>query len=199
VVLFDEVEKAHPEVFNALLQILDDGRLTDGKGRTVDFKNTVIVMTSNVGSQWIQDLGAKDYEEMRRRVLDALRSHFKPEFLNRVDEVIIFHALTLENIKQIVEIQLRNLRKRLAERKISLSLTDGAKEFLAKEGFDPVYGARPLKRAIQRFIQDPLALKLLQGEFSEGDTVEADVSLKNEIVFSKVSPKARSRMAGARV
>jgi ATP-dependent Clp protease ATP-binding subunit ClpB len=195
VVLFDEVEKAHPEVFNALLQILDDGRLTDGKGRTVDFKNTVIVMTSNVGSQWIQDLGAKDYEEMRRRVLDALRSHFKPEFLNRVDEVIIFHALTLENIKQIVEIQLRNLRKRLAERKISLSLTDGAKEFLAKEGFDPVYGARPLKRAIQRFIQDPLALKLLQGEFSEGDTVEADVSLKNQVVFSKVSPKARSRMA----
>ena len=198
VVLFDEVEKAHPEVFNALLQILDDGRLTDGKGRTVDFKNTVLIMTSNIGSQWIQDLGAKDYEEMRRRVLDALRSHFKPEFLNRVDEVIIFHALTLENIKEIVEIQLRNLRRRLAERKISLTLTDWAKEFLAKEGFDPVYGARPLKRAIQRFIQDPLALKLLEKEFSEGDTVEADVSPKNEMVFSKPPAKGRSKSAGNR-
>jgi ATP-dependent Clp protease ATP-binding subunit ClpB len=198
VVLFDEVEKAHPEVFNALLQILDDGRLTDGKGRTVDFKNTVLIMTSNIGSQYIQDLGAKDYEEMRRRVLDALRAHFKPEFLNRVDEVIIFHALTLENIKQIVEIQLRNLRKRLAERKISLVLTDQAKEFLAKEGFDPVYGARPLKRAIQRFIQDPLALKLLEGEFSEGDTVEVDVTLKKEMVFSKPQAKARSKIAGGR-
>jgi ATP-dependent Clp protease ATP-binding subunit ClpB len=198
VVLFDEVEKAHPEVFNALLQILDDGRLTDGKGRTVDFKNTVIIMTSNIGSQWIQDLGAKDYEEMRRRVLEALRAHFKPEFLNRVDDVIIFHSLTLENIKAIVEIQLRNLKKRLADRKITLSLTDRAKEFLAKEGFDPVYGARPLKRAIQRFLQDPLALKILQGEFSEGDTVEADVSLKNELVFSKPSPQARPRSAVAR-
>jgi ATP-dependent Clp protease ATP-binding subunit ClpB len=198
VVLFDEVEKAHPEVFNALLQILDDGRLTDGKGRTVDFKNTVLIMTSNIGSQYIQDLGAKDYEEMRRRVLDALRAHFKPEFLNRVDEVVIFHALTLENIKQIVEIQLRNLRKRLAERKISLVLTDQAKEFLAKEGFDPVYGARPLKRAIQRFIQDPLALKLLEGEFSEGDTVEVDVTLKKEMVFSKPQAKARSKIAGGR-
>jgi ATP-dependent Clp protease ATP-binding subunit ClpB len=198
VVLFDEVEKAHPEVFNVLLQILDDGRLTDGKGRTVDFKNTVLIMTSNIGSQLIQDLGAKDYEEMRRRVLDALRAHFKPEFLNRVDEVIIFHALTFENIKEIVEIQLRNLRKRLAEKKISLVLTDRAKEFLAKEGFDPVYGARPLKRAIQRFIQDPLALKLLEKEFSEGDTVEADVSLKNEMVFSKPPAKGRSKTAGDR-
>jgi len=198
VVLFDEVEKAHPEVFNALLQILDDGRLTDGKGRTVDFKNTVIIMTSNIGSQWIQDLGTKDYEEMRRRVLDALRTHFKPEFLNRVDEVIIFHALALENIKEIVEIQLRNLRKRLADRKISLTLTEPAKEFLAKEGFDPVYGARPLKRAIQRFIQDPLALKILQGEFSEGDAVEVDATLKNELIFSKPSVRGRTRTAGAR-
>ena len=198
VVLFDEVEKAHPEVFNALLQILDDGRLTDGKGRTVDFKNTVIIMTSNIGSQWIQDLGAKDYEEMRRRVLEALRAHFKPEFLNRVDDVIIFHSLTLENIKAIVEIQLRNLRKRLADRKITLSLTDRAKEFLSKEGFDPVYGARPLKRAIQRFLQDPLALKILQGEFSEGDTVEADVSPKNELVFSKPSGKTRARGTAVR-
>ena len=117
-VLFDEVEKAHPEVFNVLLQILDDGRLTDGKGRTVDFKNTVLIMTSNIGSQWIQDLGAKDHEEMRRRVMEALRAQFKPEFLNRVDDVIIFHALTIENIKEIVEIQLRNLRNRLAGRKL---------------------------------------------------------------------------------
>ncbi len=197
VILFDEVEKAHPEVFNVLLQILDDGRLTDGKGRTVDFKNTVIVMTSNVGSQWIQDLGAKDYEEMRRRVLEALRAHFKPEFLNRVDDVIIFRALTVDNIREIVEIQLRNLKKRLSDRKITLSLSDRAKEFLAKEGFDPVYGARPLKRAIQRFIQDPLALKILEGEFSEGDTVEVDVSSRNEVVFSKPAVKGRTRGAAA--
>jgi len=182
VVLFDEVEKAHPEVFNALLQILDDGRLTDGKGRTVDFKNTVLIMTSNIGSQYIQDLGAKDYEEMRRRVLDALRVHFKPEFLNRVDEVIIFHALTLEDIKKIVEIQLRNLRRRLAERKISLVLTDQAKEFLAQEGFDPVYGARPLKRAIQRYVQDPLSMKILEGDITEGSNVLMDVK-DGEVVF----------------
>ncbi len=160
VVLFDEVEKAHPEVFNVLLQILDDGRLTDGKGRTVDFKNTVLIMTSNIGSQWIQELRASEHEEMRRRVLEALRAHFKPEFLNRVDDIVIFHALSIENIKEIVEIQLKNLRRRLAERKMDLHLTERAKQILAKEGFDPVYGARPLKRAIQRLIQDPLALKI---------------------------------------
>ena len=185
VVLFDEVEKAHPEVFNVLLQILDDGRLTDGKGRTVDFKNTVLIMTSNIGSQWIQDLGAKDHEEMRRRVLDALRAHFKPEFLNRVDDVIIFHSLTIENIKEIVEIQLQNLRKRLANRKMEMELTPRAKEFLAKEGFDPVYGARPLKRAIQKFIQDPLALKVLAGEFADGDRVEADAASGDGLTFRK--------------
>ena len=143
---FDEVEKAHPEVFNVLLQILDDGRLTDGKGRTVDFKNTVLIMTSNIGSQWIQDLGAKDHEEMRRRVMEALRAQFKPEFLNRVDDVIIFHSLTIENIKEIVEIQLRKPEEsawRAARWKSNL--TARAKEFLAKEGFDPVYGARPLE------------------------------------------------------
>ncbi len=197
VILFDEVEKAHPEVFNVLLQILDDGRLTDGKGRTVDFKNTVIIMTSNIGSQWIQDLGAKDYEEMRRRALEALRAHFKPEFLNRVDDVIIFRPLTIDNIKDIVEIQLKNLRKRLSDRKVTLSLSDRAKEFLAKEGFDPVYGARPLKRAIQRFIQDPMALKILEGEFSEGDAVEVDVNSRNEVVFSKPAVKGRTRGAAA--
>jgi len=193
VVLFDEVEKAHPEVFNVLLQILDDGRLTDGKGRTVDFKNTVLIMTSNIGSQWIQDLGAREHEEMRRRVLEALRAHFKPEFLNRVDDVVIFHSLSIENIKEIVEIQLRNLRKRLAERKMDLRLSDKAKEILAKEGFDPVYGARPLKRAIQRLIQDSLALKVLEGEFSEGDTIEVDKGPGKELTFSKETAKGKKR------
>jgi ATP-dependent Clp protease ATP-binding subunit ClpB len=193
VVLFDEVEKAHPEVFNVLLQILDDGRLTDGKGRTVDFKNTVLIMTSNIGSQWIQDLGAREHEEMRRRVLEALRAHFKPEFLNRVDDVVIFHSLSIENIKEIVEIQLRNLRKRLAERKMDLRLSDKAKEILAKEGFDPVYGARPLKRAIQRLIQDPLALKVLGGEFLEGDTIAVDKGPGKELTFSKGTGKGKEK------
>jgi len=193
IVLFDEVEKAHPEVFNVLLQILDDGRLTDGKGRTVDFKNTVLIMTSNVGSQWIQDLGARDHEEMRRRVLEALRSHFKPEFLNRVDEVIIFRALSIENIKEIVEIQLRNLRKRLSERKMDLILSDRAKALLAKEGFDPIYGARPLKRIIQRLIQDPLALRMLAGEFSEGDQIEVDTGPGEALTFSQRTPRGRAR------
>jgi len=197
VVLFDEVEKAHPEVFNVLLQILDDGRLTDGKGRTVDFKNTVLIMTSNIGSQWIQDLGAREHEEMRRRVLEALRAQFKPEFLNRVDDVVIFHALSVENIKEISEIQLRNLRKRLAERKMDLHLSDRTKQILAKEGFDPVYGARPLKRAIQRLIQDPLALKILEGEFSEGDTIEVDAGPADQLVFSKKTTRVKGKVMPA--
>ncbi len=197
VVLFDEVEKAHAEVFNVLLQILDDGRLTDGKGRTVDFKNTVLIMTSNIGSQWIQDLGAREHEEMRRRVLEALRAHFKPEFLNRVDDIIIFHSLTIENIKDIVEIQLRNLKKRLVERKMDLQLTERAKEVLAKEGFAPVYGARPLKRAIQRLIQDPLALKVLKGDFSEGDVIEIDAAPGKELTFHKKISKGRGRVTPA--
>jgi ATP-dependent Clp protease ATP-binding subunit ClpB len=196
VVLFDEVEKAHPEVFNVLLQILDDGRLTDGKGRTVDFKNTVLIMTSNIGSQWIQDLGAREHEEMRRRVLEALRSHFKPEFLNRVDDVVIFHALSIENIKEIVEIQLKSLRKRLGERKMDLILSGRAKELLAKEGFDPMYGARLLKRAIQRLIQDALALKVLQGEFSQGDDIEVDVGPGQEVIFSKRTTSSPGPSAG---
>jgi ATP-dependent Clp protease ATP-binding subunit ClpB len=197
VVLFDEVEKAHPEVFNVLLQILDDGRLTDGKGRTVDFKNTVLIMTSNIGSQWIQDLAAREHEEMRRRVLEALRAQFKPEFLNRVDDVVIFHALSIENIKEILEIQLRNLRKRLAERKMDLHLSERAKQILAKEGFDPVYGARPLKRAIQRSIQDPLALKVLEGEFSEGDTIEVDADPGDQLTFSKKATRPKGRAVPA--
>lgn len=193
VVLFDEIEKAHPEVFNVLLQILDDGRLTDGKGRTVDFKNTVLIMTSNIGSQWIQDLGASEHEEMRRRVMEALRAHFKPEFLNRVDDVVIFHGLSIENIKEIVDIQLKNLRRRLAERKMDLFLSDEAKEVLAKEGFDPVFGARPLKRAIQRSIQDPLALKILEGDFKEGDEVEVKTGPKKEFIFAKRTSKKKGR------
>jgi len=174
VILFDEIEKAHSDVFNILLQILDDGRLTDGQGHTVDFKNTVIIMTSNVGSQWIQDLGEKDHQEIQNRVLEALKAKFKPEFLNRIDDIIIFHSLTMEGIKQIVEIQLRNLKKMLLEKKIEISLTDKAKEFLAKQGYDPVYGARPLKRVIQRNIQNPLALKILEGEFEEGNKILID-------------------------
>jgi ATP-dependent Clp protease ATP-binding subunit ClpB len=197
VVLFDEVEKAHPEVFNVLLQILDDGRLTDGKGRTVDFKNTVLIMTSNIGSQWIQDLGAREHEEMRRRVLEALRAQFKPEFLNRVDDIVIFHGLSVENIKEIAEIQLRNLRRRLAERKMDLHLSDRAKQILGKEGFDPVYGARPLKRAIQRLIQDPLALKILEGEFSEGDTIEVDAGPSDQLIFSKKATRVKGRVVPA--
>jgi len=182
VVLFDEIEKAHPDVFNALLQILDDGRMTDGKGRTVDFKNTVLIMTSNVGSQWIQELKGKDEKEMERRVMDALRSTFRPEFLNRIDEIIIFNSLGPEEIKKIVDIQMGFLNRRLKESKITLELTDKAKEFLANTGFDPVYGARPLKRAIQHLIQDPLAMKIIEGEIKEGNHVAMDVK-DSEVVF----------------
>ena len=185
VILLDEIEKAHPEVFNILLQILDDGRLTDGHGRTVDFKNTLIIMTSNLGSQWIQDLREKDYDEMQKRVMEIVRSTFKPEFLNRVDEIIIFHSLSKEEIKKIIKIQLIYLNKRLAEKKLSITLTDSAKELLVEQGFDPVYGARLLKRTIQRKIQDPLALKLLEGDFSEGNLIEIDVDpASREITFS---------------
>jgi ATP-dependent Clp protease ATP-binding subunit ClpB len=182
VVLFDEIEKAHPDVFNALLQILDDGRMTDGKGRTVDFKNTVIIMTSNVGSQWIYELAGKDDKEMESRVMEALRSTFRPEFLNRVDEIVIFNSLGTEEIKKIVDIQTAFLSRRLEGNKISLALTDRAREFLAKTGFDPVYGARPLKRTIQHMIQDPLAVKILDGSIKDGDRVTVDVE-KGKVVF----------------
>ena len=182
VVLFDEIEKAHPDVFNVLLQILDDGRMTDGKGRTVDFKNTVLIMTSNVGTQWIQELGDTNSPEMEKRVMDALRSTFKPEFLNRIDEIVIFNSLGLEEIKKIVEIQMGLLAKRLESSKITLKLTDKAKEFLANSGFDPVYGARPLKRTIQHLVQDPLAMKILDGSVKEGDHLRMDVNDGN-LVF----------------
>jgi ATP-dependent Clp protease ATP-binding subunit ClpB len=182
VVLFDEIEKAHPDVFNALLQILDDGRLTDGKGRTVDFKNTVLIMTSNVGSQWIQEWKGRDEKEMEKRVMETLRSTFRPEFLNRIDEITIFNSLDHEEIKKIVDIQIRLLSRRLESAKIGLELTEDAKEFLVNTGFDPAYGARPLKRTIQHFIQDPLAVKILAGEVKEGDVVRADVE-KGKVVF----------------
>ncbi len=185
VVLFDEIEKAHPEVFNALLQILDDGRMTDGQGRTVDFKNTLVIMTSNIGSQLIQDLLGGEREEMTRRVMEALRAHFKPEFLNRVDDIIIFQALNRDQIKAIVDIQVRLLQKRLAEKKLDIELTDRTREQIAQEGFDPVYGARPLKRVMQHRIQDALALKLLEGEFIEGEKIIVDATPKGEIVFKK--------------
>jgi ATP-dependent Clp protease ATP-binding subunit ClpB len=180
VVLFDEVEKAHPDVFNALLQILDDGRLTDGQGRTVDFKNTVLILTSNLGSQAIIELGAAEREEMERRVNDALRAHFKPEFLNRVDEVIIFQQLGRDQIGRIVEIQLDRVRKLVTERRITLEITDEARQLLADKGYDPHYGARPLKRVIQRMVQDPLAVKILEGEFPEGSKVSVDARLSGD-------------------
>jgi len=181
VILFDEIEKAHHDVFNVLLQVLDDGRLTDGQGRTVDFKNTVIIMTSNIGSQWISELG-DDEAKMREKVMEAMRQHFRPEFLNRVDETIIFHRLDKQQITAIVDIQLKHLYQRLADRKIKLEVSEKAKELLANEGYDPAFGARPLKRAIQRLLQDPLSMRILEGEFKDGDTVKAEVK-KDEIVF----------------
>ncbi len=180
IILFDEIEKAHPEVFNVLLQLLDDGRLTDGHGKTVDFRNTVIIMTSNLGSQSIQQFGTGDYAKMRSKVMETLKESFKPEFLNRIDEVVIYHALPLERIKQIIDIQIRELETRLAERHLTLKVTDKAREYLAREGYDPAYGARPLKRTLQRKIQDPLALMLLDGKFTEGDTVLVDLSIEKE-------------------
>jgi ATP-dependent Clp protease ATP-binding subunit ClpB len=188
VVLFDEIEKAHPEVLNVLLQLLDDGRLTDGKGRTVDFKNTVVIMTSNLGSGFIaQDPSSTDgelTEGTRRAVMEALREHFRPEFLNRIDEVIFFHPLGRQHLKSIIEIQVHNLLKRLEDRKIHVELTDAAKDLLVEEGYDPVYGARPLRRTIQRRILDPLALRVLEGEFGEGDRVAIDVR-DGRLEFSK--------------
>src|SRR6185503_9743677 len=168
VVLLDEIEKANPEVFDVLLQILDDGRLTDGQGRTVDFRNTVIVMTSNV------------------RSVEALRDFFRPEFLNRIDEVVEFHPLSREQIGEIVDLQLRRLRERLADRGLLLELTDEAKELVAEAGWDPTYGARPLKRALQRLVENPLAMRLLEGDFAEGDTVRVD-SDNGELVFEKAT------------
>jgi ATP-dependent Clp protease ATP-binding subunit ClpB len=175
VVLFDEIEKAHPEVFNVLLQILDDGRMTDGQGRTVDFKNTIVIMTSNIGSQWIQETAAISREDMEKRVTEALRAHFKPEFLNRIDETIIFQNLTPEQITEIVTIQIKKLGSRLAERNIKLDLSDAAMSLIAEKGYDPVYGARPLKRVIQQVIENPLSMEILKGKVVDGARLSADV------------------------
>ncbi|HVX67556.1 MAG TPA: ATP-dependent chaperone ClpB, partial [Bryobacteraceae bacterium] len=199
VILFDEIEKAHPDVFNVMLQILDDGRLTDGQGRTVDFKNTIVIMTSNIGSPRILEyrggFAGHEYERMKDAVLEEMRRHFRPEFLNRVDETIVFHALSEDHLKQIVEIQLGRLRARLEERHIRLELTDAARTHLVRAGYDPSYGARPLKRAIQKEIETPLARRLLAGEVHDGETLQVDFDLKTgELSFT---PVAATRPAGA--
>jgi ATP-dependent Clp protease ATP-binding subunit ClpB len=191
VILFDEIEKAHHDVFNVLLQILDDGRLTDGQGRTVDFRNAVVIMTSNIGSQEIQRLGSRagaDPSAIREAALEHLRGEFRPEFLNRVDEIVVFRPLTREHVGRIVEIQLGRLRNLLEERHLTIELTEGAREAIADAGYDPVYGARPLKRALQRMIQDPLATMLLRGEFKAGDHVVVDEGADGNIAFRKGKP-----------
>ena len=187
VILLDEVEKAHPDVFNILLQVLDDGRLTDGQGRTVDFRNTVIVMTSNLGSHQIQELAGDDsaeaYTQMKAAVMGVVQAHFRPEFINRLDDIVVFHPLDKAQIREIARIQLRGLERRLHERGIALELSDDAYALLGNVGFDPVYGARPLKRAIQAQIENPLAQKILAGEFGSGDTVRVDAD-GGKLVFS---------------
>jgi ATP-dependent Clp protease ATP-binding subunit ClpB len=193
VVLLDEIEKAHPDVFNVLLQILDDGRLTDGQGRTVDFKNTVLIMTSNLGSQWIVDMKPGQEAQMRERVMEALRASFRPEFLNRVDETIIFRQLGEDEIRKIVALQFAALKRRLADRRIDVVLDKSAEDILVREGYDPAYGARPLKRTIQRLVLDPLAMKVLQGEFRDGDTIVVS-SAGGELTFAAThqsEPQAR--------
>jgi ATP-dependent Clp protease ATP-binding subunit ClpB len=206
VILFDEIEKAHPDVFNIFLQIFDDGRLTDGKGRTVDFKNTVIIMTSNIASPLIHEamngrsagiLAGNSAqhapiitEDLKKRIQETLLQYFRPEFLNRIDEVVIFNALGKEQIEKIIDLQLENLRKLLAERKIQIELTDKARDLLLREGYDPQFGARPLKRAIQRLIQDPLAMKLLDGDVLVGDSLVVDGDLKKGVMtFERADAK----------
>jgi ATP-dependent Clp protease ATP-binding subunit ClpB len=188
VVLFDEIEKAHPDVFNVLLQILDDGRLTDSQGRTVDFRNTVLIMTSNLGSTYILEHGTSNWEQVETKVLDLLRQSFKPEFLNRVDDVIIFRPLGQEEINRIVDLQIARVASLVRDRKLTLEVTPAARSLVATEGYDPVYGARPLKRAIQRLLQNPLAMAVLEGEYSEGDTVRVDRSKDGAgLVFERVA------------
>ena len=190
VLLLDEVEKAHPDVFNVLLQVLDDGRLTDGHGRTVDFRNTVIIMTSNLGSQQIQKMaGEENYDAMKSVVMQVVGEHFRPEFVNRVDDIVVFHPLTMEQIREIAVIQLQSLQKRLLDRDIRLELSDAALSQLAEAGFDPVYGARPLKRVIQQRIENPLAEEVLAGVIGPGDVVLGDVD-GDQLVFSRQKPAA---------
>jgi len=199
VILFDEIEKAHHDVFNTMLQILDDGRLTDGQGRTVDFKNTIVIMTSNVGSHRILEYrGAfegDNYEQMKQAVLDEMRRHFRPEFLNRVDEIIVFHALSEEHLKQIVEIQLEHLRKRLAERHIQIELTEAARLHLVRAGYDPTYGARPLKRAIQKEIETPLGRRILRGEVRDGQIIRVGYdSGPGELTFTPTTVRSKEEI-----
>jgi ATP-dependent Clp protease ATP-binding subunit ClpB len=185
VILLDEIEKAHPDIFNVLLQVLDDGRMTDGKGRTVDFKNTLLIMTSNLGSQLIMEMGQTNPDELRRQIDDLLHRQFKPEFLNRVDELITFHSLSKEDLEQIVDIQIKRMRKRLADQKFEITLSNDAIQFLVNAGYEPAFGARPLKRAIRRYIEDPLALEILEGRFVTGDHIQVSASLDNQLHFSK--------------
>jgi ATP-dependent Clp protease ATP-binding subunit ClpB len=190
VILLDEVEKAHHDVFNVLLQVLDDGRLTDGQGRTVDFRNTVVVMTSNLGSQLIQEYAARgDYVGMKQAVLDVVQQHFRPEFINRLDEMVVFHPLDREHIRAIARIQVRQLEQRLAERELRLRVSDAALDYLGGVGFDPVYGARPLRRAIQQQLENPLAQRILAGEFHTGDIVVVDASA-GRLSFARQPGKA---------
>ena len=189
VILFDEIEKAHPDVFNVLLQVLDDGRLTDGQGRTVDFRNTLIIMTSNLGSEYlVNQPEGEDTDQVREQVMDVVRAHFRPEFLNRVDEIILFHRLKREHMGKIVDIQMQRLQKLLMDRKITLKLDDTAKEWLGKKGYDPAYGARPLKRAIQKYVQDPLAEMLLDGKIHDGETVKITAG-KDGLMFNGAAVK----------
>ena len=185
VILFDEIEKAHPEVFNILLQILDDGRLTDGKGRTVNFRNAVLIMTSNLGSAEISELAGQGEKEIQRKALQILRGFFRPEFLNRIDDIVVFNSLSKESLVKIVDIQLARLEKILEDRKLKIQLTEAAKKYLAEAGYDPTFGARPLKRAIQKHLQDPLSLAILEGQFHEGETILVDKYSKDELAFSK--------------
>ncbi|MGH6804390.1 MAG: AAA family ATPase, partial [Methyloceanibacter sp.] len=189
VILFDEIEKAHPDVFNVLLQVLDDGRLTDGQGRTVDFRNTLIIMTSNLGSEYlVNQPEGEDSDQVRDQVMAVVRAHFRPEFLNRVDEIILFHRLKREHMGKIVDIQMQRLAKLLADRKITLKLDDSAKEWLGKKGYDPAYGARPLKRVIQKYVQDPLAEMLLEGKIHDGETVKITAG-KDGLMFNGAAVK----------
>ena len=188
VILFDEVEKAHPDVFNILLQVLDDGRLTDSQGRVVDFKNTVIVMTSNLGSHKIQEMVGESYEDIKAEVMESVGQHFRPEFVNRIDEIVVFHPLGMSQMSGIAAIQLDRLRQRLHEREMDIELSADAMNKLVAIGYDPVYGgARPLKRAIQQEIENPLSLKLLAGDFGAGDIIKVDVGADDKLVFEKRS------------
>jgi ATP-dependent Clp protease ATP-binding subunit ClpB len=192
VILFDEIEKAHRDVFNVLLQVLDDGRLTDGQGRTVDFRNTVVILTSNLGSQ---HLTGGDHETEDKRVREAIRAELRPELLNRIDEIVVFHSLGREELGRIVDIQLRRLSKLLADKQLRLELTQRAKEAVGRAGYDPVYGARPLKRALQRMVLDPLALKVLQGDFAPGDTIKVDGEKSGDVLTFNKARSARTSAA----